>query len=86
MGMCHYIKAKTQYVKKAYFLFIVYCANEEKNQLYIGIVGLKHPQVRTLLLPIMTNLEHCCSFVVLDILLFLWPCLTPVKKGSSHQK
>lgn len=31
MGMCHYIKAKTQYVKKAYFLFIVYCANEEQT-------------------------------------------------------
>lgn len=39
------------------------------------------PQVSTLLLPSVTNLEHCRSFVVLDILLFLWQCLTPVENA-----
>lgn len=74
MGICQYIKACTQRRKATICVYWVLSQQEEKKNNYqIGIIvfGFKYSQKSTLLLPSVTNLEHCCSFVVLDILLFL---------------
>lgn len=71
--ICQHIKAQTQCSRTMLqFQFIADSASERKNQLIeIVVLGINHLQVCTLLLPSVTNLEHFCSFVYMNILMFL---------------